>query len=176
MKSTMITGRIYCVYCVDKDIDDGEIYIGSTFNKIVRRWQQHKKAHKQYLDGKYNYTTVFDLFDKYGVDNLYVKLIEEVEIENKKELHCIEGKYIRRMNCVNKVVNGRTKGDYYNQNSDKIKEQKKNYYIKNSDKIKEPIECKICNLQVQRHNIRRHERSQTHLKNIKAEPHPEPSE
>jgi hypothetical protein len=46
------------------------------------------------------------LFQKY--DDVRIELIEEFPCENKMELNKREGHYIRTLDCVNKVIPGRT--------------------------------------------------------------------
>jgi hypothetical protein len=46
------------------------------------------------------------LFEKY--DDVRIELIEEFPCENKMELNAREGYYIRTLDCVNKVIPGRT--------------------------------------------------------------------
>ncbi len=51
----------------------------------------------------------FDLFEKYGVENCKIILLENVNALTKDELRAIEGNYIRNMNCVNKYIPDRTR-------------------------------------------------------------------
>jgi hypothetical protein len=92
----------------------------------------------------------FKLFDKYGVENCAIELIQLYPCDNRTELEKLEGKFIKENieYCINICIAGRTKKQYYIDktdkikqyqidNADKIKEQKKQYKIDNIDKIKE---------------------------------------
>jgi hypothetical protein len=90
----------------------------------------HKEMYQKYnlgLDtGRYS---VFDLFDKYGVGNCEISLIENVNARDKAELHAREGFHIRNNKCVNKIVAGGL-------SREEILERKRQYRIDNKDKIK----------------------------------------
>ena len=123
-------GRVYCIRSYQTD----NIYIGSTFQPLHKRIYGHKSSYKQWQNKKHNYITSFELI-KY--DDCYIELIEEYKNLNKKELEKYEGDHIRKNDCVNKIIVGRTQKEYYKDNNDKILEQKKEYYQDNNDKIKE---------------------------------------
>ena len=57
---------------------------------------EHRKFYKQYLEGKRNNYTSFDLFKKYGVENCRIELEEAYPCNNKEELTAREGAIIRR--------------------------------------------------------------------------------
>jgi len=70
-----------------------------------------------------------------------------VSCNSKEELHHIEGQIIRRVDCVNKNIAGRTCKQYRTDNSDKYKQYKedhkveikqynKQHYAANSEKLK----------------------------------------
>ena len=85
-------------------------------------------------------------------DDVYIELLEMCPCNNKMELTRREGELIRANDtCVNKIIPGRTrkqyrednaeaikakKSQFYQDNADKIKEQKKQYRQSNTDKIK----------------------------------------
>ena len=125
-------GKIYKIICNET----GKIYVGSTTESILaRRLAGHKNKYKnQYLKGNIYYTTSFEII-KNG--NYYIELICNCPCNSKDELHTMEGKYIREMDCVNKCIAGRTDKQYRIDNSEKIKESKKQYRANNSEKIKE---------------------------------------
>ena len=145
-------GKIYKIYpLVEHPIQD--IYIGSTTNKYLsRRMALHRIKYKEYKKGKGGKTTSYDIFDKYGVENCTIELIENVNAKDKNELNSREGFYIRSCPCVNKCIAGRTRKErmednkefireqtklYYNKNKEIIQEYKKFYAIENQEKIKE---------------------------------------
>ena len=96
----------------------------------------HRCKYKANKEGtkKYNFTS-FQLFDKYGVDNCKIILIENVCAKSKDELIARETYYIRNMKCVNCRIEDRTEQEYYQDNIEKIKEYKRNYHIKNKENI-----------------------------------------
>ena len=117
------------------DHDENQIYIGSTNKKYLSlRMSEHISSYKKWKQGTTNKKlTCFDIFDKYGLDNVKIVLIELVNANSKNELVSKESEYIRKTKCVNKVIPNRTQKEYYKTNKDKIKE----YKVQNKDKIKE---------------------------------------
>ena len=102
-------GKIYKI----TDIGYNECYYGSTIQPLSKRIGKHRSDYKRYKDGKCNNVTSFILFDKYGVENCKIELVEDCDCKTKEELHKREGFYIRNNECVNKVITGRTWKEYY---------------------------------------------------------------
>jgi len=123
-------GKIYMVYPKVEDADEGDVYYGSTVDTLGRRMAKHRSKTQCKTQCKF-------LFDKYGVENCFIELVEKYPCDTKDELTKKEGEYIRSYKCINKRIEGRTDKEYYDDNIDKILECKKQYYIKNIDKIKE---------------------------------------
>ena len=124
-------GKIYTIRSHQTD----KFYIGSTTTPLSKRLSGHKSHFRAYLDGKYHNVTSFEII-KYG--DAYIELLEEFPCNNKMMLHKREGECIRREpNCVNKVVVGRTRKEYYDENAEKIIAQQKEYQNQNADKVKE---------------------------------------
>jgi hypothetical protein len=120
-------GSIYAI----RSHQTPNIYIGSTINKYLSgRLGQHKYDYKEWINGTKNYITSYEILQ---FEDAYIELIEIFEFNDKTELRAREGHYIRTMDCVNKVIVGRTQQDYRNTH----KEQRKQYDIDNKDKIKE---------------------------------------
>jgi hypothetical protein len=111
-----------------------DIYIGSTTQPLYKRIHQHKKNFKKWKNGKYGYTTSFELL-KY--DDVYIELLELFPCENKMELHKREGELQREMDCINKIVAGRTRKEWNHDNKDKINEQNKEWRQNNKEIINE---------------------------------------
>jgi len=114
-----------------KIVGGSEIYVGSTKSTLEERFKQHIQNYKVFKKGKRNYVTSYDLFDKYGIDNCRIELIETVEENLKKR----EGHYQKTIDCINKRVEGRTKKEHYNDNIEAILNQKKQYYEANKDEM-----------------------------------------
>lgn len=111
-------GKIYCLRSHQTD----DIYIGSTIQPLYKRLWKHKGDKKNELA---NYHDV------------YIELIEPYPCKNKMELNRKEGEHIRANDCVNKIIAGRTKKEYYDDNRNEILEQKKQYRLDNIDKLLE---------------------------------------
>lgn len=125
-----------------------EVYYGSTYNTLNIRFSGHKNNYKAFLKGNGGRNTCYELFDKYGVENCVIELVEPVNCNSKQELAVFEARHIKANDCVNKYIPNRTKQEYYTDNLEKRleiqkiyddahKEQKKAYYEANKDKIAE---------------------------------------
>jgi hypothetical protein len=95
------------------------IYIGSTVQPLSRRMTGHRNDYKCYKKNIKNYITSFEIL-KHG--DAYIELIELCNCSCNAELRKIEGKWIRKKDCVNKNIPGRNKKQYYVDNKDSIKE------------------------------------------------------
>ena len=122
------SGKIYMVYPKVEDPDEGDVYYGSTVDTLARRMNGHRSKNK--CSSKI-------LFDKYGVENCFIELVEEYPCETREQLNKKEGEYIRANKCINKRIAGRTIKEYYVEHHDKMKEYHKEYRIDNKDKYKE---------------------------------------
>jgi len=119
------------IYKIVDDTNDN-IYIGSTYQKYLsRRLQGHLTNYKRYIEGKRERNiTSFKIFEN---SSYHIELIEKYPCKNRMELEKRERYYIESLECVNKVIPGRTPKEYREANKDKIKK----YYEKNKDKINE---------------------------------------
>jgi hypothetical protein len=172
-------GKIYCIRSHQTD----KVYLGSTCQKLCKRMATHRSKYKRFLNGNHHNVTSFDIL---SYDDAYIELIQHYPCDTKEELHKREGQYIRKLNCVNKCVPGRTKKEYYNENKefvktimkkyrDSHKQEKKEYdrkfRIKNLEKInkrmKAKIKCDVCNCEVSYCHMARHKKSQKHINNLK---------
>jgi hypothetical protein len=122
------TAFIYCI----KSYQTDDIYIGSTAQRLSKRLSQHRSKYKDYLNGKFNYISSFEIV-KY--EDSYIELIESLKDVNKMEMEKIEGTYIKNMDCVNKFIAGRTKKEYKQDNKERISEYTKQYYKDNKEQI-----------------------------------------
>ena len=170
-------GKIYKIV----DVGYNKCYVGSTTEKLSMRMVRHRSDYKRYKNGKINKITSFDLFDKYGIENCKIELVENVKCETKEELLKKEGEYIRQTDCMNKLLVGRTKKEYCEDNREEVLNQHKKYRDehkmekqetdriyreKNSEKIKEKqkevIQC-LCGATYTRRNKARHEKTKRHI-------------
>jgi hypothetical protein len=130
-------GKIYKIEPICEH-DEGEIYIGSTTKQYLsQRMTAHRKGYKSFKDGKGSKVMAFDLFDKYGIENCDIILLQLVEANSRDELHTREAHYIKTTKCVNKYIPNRTLKEYYVDNKEKHSEQMKQYYKDHKDTIKE---------------------------------------
>lgn len=129
-------GKIYKIYST---IDDSVCYVGSTTKTLLcQRMVEHRKDYRGWKEKKrHQKVSSFDLFDKFGIENCIIELLELCPCNSKDELNKKEGEYIRSLNCVNQVVTGRTKKEYRIDNKLKLNEKKKTYYKENKEKINE---------------------------------------
>lgn len=80
------------VYKIE-NIKNGKVYIGSSTTNIFRRWSEHKKLlngnkhHSKHLQSSYNI---------YGSKNFKFEILENMNMNNKKEILDMEFKYIEK--------------------------------------------------------------------------------
>jgi len=123
-------GKIYKLTVYDSD----KIYIGSTTQNLCNRLAKHKNCFLRYKEGKYHYVSSFELFE---IGNVKIELIETFPCSSKEELFAQEAKYIKTLECVNKVIPGRTISQWREDNKESIKEKKKKYAEDNKELLKE---------------------------------------
>ena len=150
------------------DNTNGNIYIGSTCKTLCWRIAQYRASYKCFLNGKFSYITSFKILENGDYD---IILIEEVkDCENKEQLKARERFYIESLECVNKVIVGRSKKEYKEDNKDQIKTYQKLYWKQNEAEIKEYKNqiciCDLCNCNYTKSNKSNHEKSQKHQDNL----------
>ena len=180
-------GKIYKI----EDVGGNMCYIGSTTKDFLsKRMVQHRCMYKKWKeDSSYSRkTTSLEVFEKYGIDNCRIVLIELYPCDTKDELTRREAHYIKTIECVNKVIPHRTKQQWtlehvdekriydheYYQNTKEHKQKliKQNYVLKKEaikEKRKEIIECG-CGITYTRCNKSQHMKTKYHLDNTKNEP------
>ena len=107
MENKYQNGKIYKI----TDVGYSECYIGSTVQPLASRMSSHRSNYEDYRNGKYARVSVFDLFDKYLLENCKIGLIEHYPCKDREELRKREGYWIKLEECVNKRIAGRTKQD-----------------------------------------------------------------
>ena len=117
-------GKIYTIRC---RYDDNLIYVGSTIDKLAKRFSGHSRDKKcslyKYVEG--NWT------------DWYIELYEDYPCDNKEQLHKREGEVIREIATINNRIAGRSKRERYKDNRDEILEYQKQYRQDNRDDIAE---------------------------------------
>ena len=121
-------GKIYKLWCPSNDL----VYIGSTTQPLYKRLNQHKSK-KEKTNSHLLYDTGHEV---------KIELVEEFSCNSKMELDRKEGEWIRKTECVNKVIAGRTNIEYRRDNAEKIKqynaktsERKKEWYEDNKERM-----------------------------------------
>ena len=162
-------GKIYKVV----DLSYNECYIGSTCENLSQRMARHRQEYNRFLEGKRRNITVFQIFDKYGVENCKIELLENYPCNSREELMKKEGENIRNTVCVNRTIPGRTKKEWRKDNPEKTTESSRQAslqrYYNNRDEIlekrQEKVECSVCKAQVFKHYLPIHKQSRFHLNN-----------
>ncbi len=179
-----MTYKIYKIIPCDENADENDVYYGSTSQHLLcSRMSNHRQEYKLWKQDKWHYMTSFSLFDKYGLHNCKIVLVEEFEFDaiTEDELRHKEADYIEQNKCVN-INNPRpvTAEEYkkrakdYLKNiimTDPIKKEKHIAKAKAFLKQKEeegPILCECGDTYTYRHKSR-HMSSEKHLIGIDAE-------
>ena len=104
------------IYKITNDYND-EVYIGSTCNKLTKRFSQHRNHCK---NGDKKNSPLYSLMNEVGETRFRIQLICDYPCEEKYQLKQKEGEYIRDLGTLNKQIAGRTQQQY--------KEEHKEYY------------------------------------------------
>jgi hypothetical protein len=123
-------GKIYTIRC---KTDETLVYVGSTTQPLYKRLDKHKQNSKSSPIR----SSIGRLINQLGTDVFYIELYENYKCNSKEELNKREGEVIREIGTVNKVVAGRTRQEYREENVEKIRETRKAYREENVEKIKE---------------------------------------
>ena len=99
-KNTYENGKIV------KVVDSGynKCYYTSTIQPLGVRMCGIRSKYKKFKAGEGPKFAVFDIFDKYGIDNCNIELVEYYPCTSKDELEAREGYYIQHNICVNKEL------------------------------------------------------------------------
>lgn len=151
-------GRIYSI----RSPNINEVYIGSTFSPLSKRFSEHKSSHKFYQNGSGHKTTSFKIIE---AGNAYIELIEQYLNITKEQLNKYEGHHIRANNCINKLIAGRSRKEGYNDNRNEIIRKQIKYNEINRDKLTEKFECD-CGGKYTCANKSTHEKTKKHQKFI----------
>ena len=108
-------------YCFHKK------YIGSTIESLKKRFERHTSKYKQYKRGEGDNTRTYWLFDEFGVENCRILLIKNCPCSSREELEREEGLEIKKADCINKIIAGRTRQERYKEENEYICFQKKVY-------------------------------------------------
>jgi len=140
-----------CVYKIICKTDCDIVYIGSTFNKPSKRWNEHKNSYYSWIkDPTKRGFSIYPYFQSIGIENFKLIKIKDYEVIradrlDRKHLLVYEQLWINKTKCVNKQAafglwkffEKDKKKLYYQDNKEQISEKKKIYYKDNKDQIKE---------------------------------------
>jgi len=118
------------IYAIRSHLTD-KIYIGSTTQILCKRLSGHIRDfnYKQNVSSKL-------ILEK---PDYYIELIENYPCNSKEELFRKEGEIIRKYKdkCVNVLIAGRTRDEWYNENKTILSDKRKIYRKNNKDIISE---------------------------------------
>ena len=134
MDKRYTTGKIYKIVNVGYDM----CYYGSTIQELSNRMSTYRAQYKRFLSSGGTNISVYRIFEKYGVENCKIELVESYACKNRSELESREGFYIRNNNCVNKIAPGiEARKEKIQAYSDSHKVEAKAWREANKDKVKE---------------------------------------
>lgn len=95
------------IYCIKVNTDEEYLpYIGSTTKQYLsQRMVHHRKDFNKWKKNpeKYDFLSSFTLFEKFGIENCYIELIELFPCNCNDELRKKEREHIEKQECCNKV-------------------------------------------------------------------------
>ena len=136
-------GKIYKIVVNGSD----SVYYGSTCTTLTKRMANHRKQYKLWVKDpiKYSKVSSYELFE---IGEPEIVLVEDVFCTRNEQLLARERFYIENNTCVNMNVPGRTKAEWYQENTERVAEQRREYFQANADKIgKYQREYKQANIQ-----------------------------
>ena len=78
-------------------------YIGSTIDTLSNRMAGHRSKYNVFMnEGKGQHYQCFEIFEKYGLDNCKIELVELYPCNSSIELRAREGHHQKSTDCVNK--------------------------------------------------------------------------
>ena len=161
IKNRFSNSKVYKLIC---NIT-GLIYVGSTTQELHTRLSEHKSTYKAYLaDKSKKYYTSFEIIKNCDFD---IKLIKAYDFENKHELLAKEGYWVKKLNCANKQIPGRTKAEYRADNKEEINAKNRLYNNQNKIKIaaqKKTVCICACGCEYTKSHKLRHLESKKHIK------------
>ena len=158
-------GWVYKLYC--KDLAIKEIYVGSSID-INARIRSHKNASHNPNNGDYNLKVYKFIRDNGGYDAWIYEILEECDVENKKDLVLnYERKYQLELDPqLNVRVEGRTDQEWRKDNKERNAILNKKYREENKDKLdkyyKEKFQCDCGGKYTRGHKVQ-HQKTKKHL-------------
>ena len=153
--------KIYKLVCNKR----GLIYVGSTCQRLLcKRLSGHVADYKRWKNTKCKYITSCKIIDN---GDYYIELIEAVSCSSFDELAKKERYYVESIDCVNKMIPGRTLKEwgrqYYEINKETHNAYSKQYAQDNEEKLKAKrsvkVKCPNCGCEVRKDGISKHKRT-----------------
>ena len=142
----------------------GEVYYGSTTCKYLsQRFATHVSGYRN----PQKKTTASVLFEKYGVENCAIELVESYPCKTSDESKQKEAHYIRTMPCVNRQIPDRTRQEYEVTHIEERREYSRQYQKTHPEKHRER-----CRRYRERHIEQERERCRQYHLRKKAEKNP----
>jgi len=139
-------GNVYIIICI---LNPKIKYVGSTFNQVRHRWQQHKSR----FEKGHRSCSIYKYFEEYGIENFQMKLLKKYQVysEHNKDwthLRVYEQLWINKLKCVNqhnvltfdfmeRIQKKEYKKEYILENAEKLSEYRKQYNKANAEKNSE---------------------------------------
>ena len=114
--------KIYKIWSPNSE----KVYVGATVQTLAQRMGKHRKPSNDTQS-----KLIIDLGDA------KIELLEEYPCISKMESDKKEGEYIRKLDCVNKHIIGRTMKEWREDNKEKLAEKRKAYREANLEKVRE---------------------------------------
>ena len=130
-------------------------YVGSTTKQYLsQRMERHRTSYKQWKKNGNSFISSFTLFDRFGVENCYIELLELCPCSCSDELRKKEREWIEKIESVNIVkrviITKEEKIEYHKEyhaeNREKMLEKGKINWEKNKNKYNEKRKIKYENI------------------------------
>jgi len=149
--------------CHCNDLENENIYIGSTTNFRRRKWEHKNNCINENYE-KYNYNVYQFIRENGNWENWVMIPIEQYPCNSKKELEVRERYHIELLKSkLNQKIPTRCKKEWTIDNKENVKEYKKQYYETNkeniSEKIKKKVVCDHCGSEITKTCLSRHKKS-----------------
>jgi len=97
-------GYIYAIK--SKNVEKEQVYVGCTGSSLKDRFNSHVRSYRRWKeDNSKGFLASFKLFEKYGINGVYIEELDSIYYKQFCELTQLEGKHQRENNCVNIVTN-----------------------------------------------------------------------
>ena len=151
-------GKVYAIRSHKTD----KIYIGSTCRPLANRMSDHRSSYRRWKAAKLNKISSYEVLEH---GDAYIELLESYPCGSKEELNRREGQLIRKMNCVNRCIAGRTRKQRYQDNRTHDLERQRRYDALNRERIKQRKSRRVtceCGVKVRQDRINHHRKTYKH--------------